>query len=298
LATSQCPNCCSGRSRFAFKARDYEYGVAGEWTIVECLDCGLFYQSPMPDAKSIAGFYPPSYSAYNNSGALGWLFDLVYWLDARRARSLIGPEGSILDIGCGDGSALAKMREHGNWRLCGVEFDPGAAEKARAKGLDVRTSSLDSAGFEPNSFDLVRMGHVIEHVVDPVKTVKLVLGLLRPGGYFVGETPNTECLDFRLFGKYWGALHVPRHLAFFNRSSLRSLLEECGFTDIHLQPRLRTVGWSCGIQNALADRFGLHIPASGRVSWYLLLIFPFLPVTAVQGLLGTTATVAFVGRKP
>ena len=295
---AQCPNCGSGDHRFAFKAKDYEHGVPGEWTIVECRGCGLFHHSPMPDPRSIGSFYPPTYSAYNSAGAMRWLFEFVYWLDARRIRRLIGASGRILDIGCGDGSALEKMRGRGAWQLCGVEFDAAAAQRARAKGLDVRAGDVAAAGFEPGSFDLIRMGHVIEHVLDPAATLREVLRLLKPGGVFFGETPNADCLDFRLFGKYWGALHVPRHLTFFNPANLSALLERVGFAQIEIAPRLRTVGWSCGIQNVLADRAGLTIPLSGRVRWYPVLIAPFLPVTALQALSGRTGTIAFTARKP
>jgi SAM-dependent methyltransferase len=293
-----CPHCGSARSRFAFKAKDYEHKVPGEWSIAECRECGLYFQSPLPDASEIPSFYPPTYSAYNSDGPIRWLFDFVYWLDARRVHSHIGPSGRILDIGCGDGSALAKMRNHGQWELCGVEFDPDAARKARERGIDVRVGEVAQSGFEERSFDLIRMGHVIEHVIDPGKTVREVFRLLKPGGLFVGETPNTDCLDFRVFGKYWGALHVPRHLIFFNPANLSSLLSNAGFGDIAIQPRLRTVGWSCGIQNILADRAGLRVPVSGRVAWYMLLILPFLPVTLLQATTGRTGTMAFVARRP
>jgi SAM-dependent methyltransferase len=293
-----CPLCGSSAETPAFRARDYEHAVAGEWQISRCGECDLYFQSPMPRSEELPGFYPPSYSAYNSNTVISALFRLVYWLDARRVASLIGPQGSILDVGCGNGSALGKMRELGAWSLSGLELDSGAVRAARARGLDVRQGDVLSSDFPPSSFDLIRMGHVIEHVLDPKATVARIYSLLRPGGVFFGETPNTECADFRLFGRYWGALHVPRHLTFFNRKNLRELLEQVGFRDVSITPRLRTVGWSCAIQNALADKFGLKVPPTGRVSWYPLLIAPFLPFTVLQALFGTTATVAFVAKKP
>jgi SAM-dependent methyltransferase len=297
--TAKCPNCGRAEGRFAFKAKDYEHGVPGEWQIVECPGCGLFYQDPLPRPEEIPGFYPPTYSAYNSAGMMRWLFDFAYWLDARRVRGLIGSRGRILDIGCGDGSALMKMRSHGDWELYGVEFDAAAAAKARARGIDARAGDVGGAGFEDESFDLIRMGHVIEHVLDPAQTVAHVSRLLKPGGYFVGETPNADCVDFRLFGKYWGSLHVPRHLTFFNPENLARLLTRLGFRDVKVEPRLRTVGWSCSIQNFLVDHAGLRVPVSGRVSWYPLLIVPFLPFTAMQALIGgRTGNIGFTGRKP
>jgi SAM-dependent methyltransferase len=293
-----CPACGSTKSRLQFEAEDYEHGVPGRWRIAECLDCELLFQDPMPPAERIAGFYPPSYSAYNSNTIISLLFAFVYWLDARRVRSLIGENGRILDVGCGNGSALLKLHAAGRWELAGLEIDAVGAAKARAAGLDARQGELLGCDFPTASFDLIRMGHVIEHVLDPVATLKKAFELLRPGGILLGETPNADCLDRRIFGKYWGALHVPRHLTFFNARNLSDALGRAGFKDVRIQPRLRTAGWSAGIQNLLADRFGLAVPPSGRVSWYLLLILPFLPVTAMQALFSRTGTVAFVARKP
>lgn len=293
-----CPVCASSQYRPSFPARDYEHGVAGEWQIAECNSCGLYFQAPLPKPQDLASFYPASYSAYNSDTIISALFRVIYWLDAKRVAALIGPSGRILDVGCGNGSALAQMRRFGSWDLHGLEFDEVAAARARERGLDVRAGDVIGCDFPERNFDLIRMGHVIEHVTDPAATVARVYSLLKPGGVYFGETPNTDCLDFRLFGRYWGALHVPRHLTFFHSRNLRELLEKAGFTDVRIEPRLRTVGWSCGIQNLLADRFGLKVPESGRVSWYVLLILPFLPVTLLQSLFGTTATIAFTAHKP
>jgi 2-polyprenyl-3-methyl-5-hydroxy-6-metoxy-1,4-benzoquinol methylase len=142
------------------------------------------------------------------------------------------------------------------------------------------------------------MGHVVEHFREPVQALRRAYALLRPGGILYGETPNVDCLDFRLFGRYWGALHFPRHITLFDARTLRRALGDTGFTAIRLSSRLRTVGWSAGIQNLLADRFGLRVPPNGRVRWYPALILPFLPVTALQSLRGQTATVAWTARKP
>ncbi|MGH8129233.1 MAG: class I SAM-dependent methyltransferase [Steroidobacteraceae bacterium] len=293
-----CPLCASLAQRPAFAARDYEHGVVGEWSIARCDACGLYFQAPLPHPAQIPSFYPPSYSAYNSDTLISLLFRFIYRLDARRVAKLIGRTGRVLDIGCGNGSALLQLRKRGRWQLCGLEFDESAAAKARERGLDVRSGDVLDCDFPDRSFDLIRMGHVIEHVVDPAATISRVYSLLKPGGVLYGETPNTNCLDFRIFGRYWGALHAPRHLTFFNSANLHKLLTDTGFSEIRIAPRLRTVGWSCGIQNLLADKGAVKVPDTGRVPWYVLLIVPFLPVTLLQSLFGTTATIAFIARKP
>jgi SAM-dependent methyltransferase len=297
--TLACPLCgTAGGGGIELRARDYEYRVPGEWAIARCRHCRFHFQAPLPDATEIPGFYPSTYTAFSENPATGLMFRLHYWLDARRVARLIGRRGRILDVGCGDGSALLALRRRGPWELFGLELDEGAAQKARAAGLEVQGGDLASCTLPTGTFDLIRMGHVIEHVLDPLRTLERARDLLRSGGVLFGETPNTACLDFRLLGRYWGALHVPRHITFFDHGTLRDALARTGFKDIEIHPRLRTVGWSAGIQNLLADRFGLAVPDHGRVAWYPLLIGLCLPLTVTQALLAWPATVAFVARKP
>jgi SAM-dependent methyltransferase len=293
-----CNVCSSSQSEALFCAKDYEYGVPGTWQIVRCNACGLLAQDPLPAQSEIGSFYPPSYSAYNSNTIIGWLSRMVYVLDARRISRLLSRDSSILDVGCGNGAALLAMRDLGFTRLAGLEIDATAAQRARESNLDVRCGELLDADFADESFDLIRMGHVIEHVLDPMATLRRAYRLLKPGGFLMGETPNTDCLDWRIFKQYWGPLHLPRHIFVFNDRNLRQALEQSGFVDAEMSYGLRTVGWSAGVQNLLADRAGLRIPPSGRVAWYSALIALFLPFTVAQAAFGKTATVAFRARKP
>ncbi len=289
---------CGAPALPLFAARDYEHGVPGEWRLARCSACALVFLDPLPAAAEIGGFYPPDYSAYNSDTIISWMSRVVYAQDAKRIAALTGRSGRILDVGCGNGAALLALKKRGSWELHGVEIDAAAAERARKLGLPVQTGELTDCTFPEASFDLIRMGHVIEHARDPLAILRRAYALLKTGGVLFGETPNTDCLDFRLFGRYWGALHVPRHIVLFDDANLRRALAESGFRDVRMSWRLRTVGWSAGIQNFLADRCGLKVPPSGRVRWYALLIAPFLPVTLLQAAVHKTATVAFTAGKP
>lgn len=297
-AAAKCDVCGGTESVPMFRARDYEHGVPGEWLVARCPGCNFMFLSPMPADEEAASFYPPSYSAYQSGALLAWMFRAVYRLDGRRIRRLIGSQGRILDVGCGNGEALLRMKPYGEWQLCGVELNADAGAQARAAGLEVRQGDLRGCDFPEGSMRLIRMGHVIEHVSRPLATLKRAYALLEPDGVLFGETPSTDCADFRLFGRYWGALHVPRHFCFFDGRNLRRALEQAGFVDIAIKSQLRPVGWACAVQNYLADRAGLKVPGSGRVRWYVLLVFCFLPFTLFQSLFGKTATVAFTARKP
>jgi len=194
-----CNVCKSSQSEALFQARDYEHGVPGSWTIVRCSSCGLLAQVPLPAPSDVAGFYPASYSAYNSHTIISWMSEAVFAQDARRISQLVPKDACILDVGCGNGRALLAMRRRGFKRLAGLEIDAAAAQRAKQSGLDVRCGELMDTDFADGSFDLIRMGHVIEHVLDPMATLHRAYRLLKPGGILMGETPNTDCLDCRIF---------------------------------------------------------------------------------------------------
>jgi len=225
-------------------------------------------------------------------------FRMVYRQDAKQmAKLLPSDSGSVLDVGCGNGSALSELGALGDWDLFGLEIDPGAAQMAREKGIHARAGTLDQSDYEDGSFDLIRLGHVIEHVVDPKETIERVYRMLKPGGILFGETPNTDCADFRIFGKYWGALHVPRHITFFNDRNLEKALRDAGFDEVHIGWHNRPVGWAAGVQNWLHDKFNMKVPDTGRVRWYIILMLIFTPIATWQKYFSKTATVRFHAKK-
>lgn len=288
---------CGSEAVDLFDGKDYEHSVPGQWRIAQCRTCGLVYQDPLPKPTDLPAFYPSTYSAYNSDTIISALFRAVYAQEAKRITRLAGPAAHILDVGCGNGAMLKALKVRGCLNLSGVEIDPAAADRARQRGFEVVTGELVDANWPAASFDLIRLGHVIEHVCDPVAVLRRAFDLLRPGGFIYGETPNVACLDFKLFKQYWGALHLPRHVIMFSDTNLRRMLLDLGFQNVKMEWGLRTVGWSAGIQNFLVDKLGLSVPASGRVRWYGLLILPFLPVTACQAVLSKTANVRFIARK-
>jgi 2-polyprenyl-3-methyl-5-hydroxy-6-metoxy-1,4-benzoquinol methylase len=78
-------------------------------------------------------------------------------------------------------------------------------------------------------YQIVRMFHVVEHVVDPIKTIKKVGDILAPQGMLVIRTPNMPCFQYFLFGKAWYSLEVPRHLNLFSGKEIRPILESNNF---------------------------------------------------------------------
>src|SRR4030095_2097009 len=138
------------------------------------------------------------------------------------------PEGRALDIGCGNGAFLSYLKLHG-WNVYGVDVSPRAAEVAKSVfDIDVFVGELNDVTFSPESFDFVHMSHVIEHMTEPIETLKRIAGLLKPGRLVYIETPNADSDGFKAMGKYWFPLEAPRHVDLFSPDTLREALDRAG----------------------------------------------------------------------
>lgn len=295
-----CPICSHSQLNPApWRPRDYEYGVEADFGFRFCARCGVGVASPLPEPPQIPKFYPPEYTAYGNAtGKLNaWILDRYARNEARRFGRAWPRETRVLDVGCGAGDFLKALRESGVENARGLESDPRAVALAQREGLRVDAGEFESSVWPPESFDVIRMNHSLEHFHSPARALAIARAALRPGGVLVGETPNTECLDFRLLGRFWGGWHFPRHLWMFSRKSLTALAAREGFRVAEIRNCYRTVGWSAGLQNWLVDKLRISAPRGGRFRWYPILIFVFLPFTVLQKYFGKTAVMEFTLRK-
>lgn len=208
--------------------------VAGEsFDVVQCPHCGLRYTSPRPTADELAAYYPEPPPPPRSARILR------RWLRRRRALwSAAGlPPGRALEIGCGDGWMLDALRRLG-WDVVGTERSPQGAARARSLGLDVRVGELAGCGFALQSFDLMILWHVLEHLHDPLGTLTEVRRLTRPSGRLVVAVPNVASWQARVAGRRWFHLDLPRHLYHFDPQTLAATLGRAGF---HIQ----TWSFSC-----------------------------------------------------
>jgi SAM-dependent methyltransferase len=147
--------------------------------------------------------------------------------------------GRILDAGCGDGYFLYQARRQG-WDVLGLEVNPAAVASAQKAGLPVRLGDLSSTDLEAGAFDFVRLWHVLEHVPDPVLTLRQARRLLAPQGRLIVGVPDFASPLRRLFGPRWSGLQLPYHLHHFDSVTLRATLEAAGYR-VHKQTH-RSVG--------------------------------------------------------
>jgi 2-polyprenyl-3-methyl-5-hydroxy-6-metoxy-1,4-benzoquinol methylase len=147
-------------------------------------------------------------------------------------------EGRLLDFGCGGGIFLERMAEQG-WRVLGLDASASTVERIRTElRLPALVGSLPHPELEPASFDVITMWHSLEHVHQPLDTLRHAFRLLAPGGRLYVATPNLASWAYRWFGKDWFGLDLPRHLTHFTPASLRLMLERAGF---QLRERVRMV---------------------------------------------------------
>jgi SAM-dependent methyltransferase len=231
----RCALCGADDSELLFSGPDRMLHKDGLFNVVRCNGCGLIYTNPRPSREKIADYYPEEYSPFATSQnrIIQHAKGLMVRQDIRRMRRLIGGQGKILEIGCGTGEYLAALRDIGEWKVTGVEPSPYASEIAREKyGLHVISGTLFDAAFPPESFDLVLMKYVLEHVHNPKESLVEVHRVLRNDGKFLLWVPNVNSLEARAFGKYWHGFEIPRHLYHFSPKTLDRLLQSAS---LHLR---------------------------------------------------------------
>lgn len=131
-------------------------------------------------------------------------------------------KGSILDIGAGTGDFLSFVQQEG-WQAIGVEPSEKAKAIAKKKGVSFVGNTIE---LENNSFDVISMWHVLEHVPDLDSQIKELKRLLKPNGTLIIAVPNFKSFDAKHYGKFWAAFDVPIHFWHFSKTAIKLLFEQ------------------------------------------------------------------------
>ena len=253
ILTEEKPFCtlCAERGELLYaRLSDSLFGAPGQWNLFKCprSNCGLIWLNPAPLPAELHKVYAHYYTHDATAESLGrkavrllynGLSKLIQWpiglAQARRRMEYLYLDdkfsGRLLDIGCGDGAYLRFMAARG-WKAEGIDLDEQALKRARdLYRLNVSQGTLEEKDYTDSSFDAVTLRHVIEHLPDPLGTLRHCLRILRPGGTLVVVTPNSESLGHGITHEYWRGLEVPRHLNIFSLTALRRCARELGFTE-------------------------------------------------------------------
>ena len=231
---------------------DPDGNLDGTWGFQRCAnpECGVCWLDPAPPPDELWKAYATYHTHTRKSGsrpakaALSLAHRLIklgllpLWVgnglkreaDYLRFMTLAHePIGTLLDVGCGGGRLLNRMKKRG-WRVEGTDFDAQATQKVTARyGIKTHVGDLAQCELPANSFDVITMSQAIEHLYDPAATLRECLRILKPGGLLVMTTPNVDSLGAREFGAFWRGWEAPRHLHLFSVASLRRLTQRAGF---------------------------------------------------------------------
>ncbi len=133
---------------------------------------------------------------------------------------------AFLDIGCFEGKLLEDLRERTQWKLSGLESNEKAVGVARKLGLEFWHARAEDAVYAipiGRQFDLIFLGQTVEHLQEPLVTLRRLRQLLRPSGILVLSTPNLNSWQIDRFGPTWPHWHPPYHRHIFSIDSLKQM---------------------------------------------------------------------------
>ena len=209
----------------AFRCTHSGYGSHAR--IVQCRHCELVYANPRWSPDVVLDAYAAVEDQTYVEERLGR--ELTFRHHLRRMERVIGPPAgrSLLDVGAYIGVFVEVAGEAG-WAAQGVEPSAWAAAEAQRRGLDVQVGTLVTADLTPESFDVITLWDVIEHLADPAAELDRARRLLRPGGWLVVHTMDIDAPIARLMGNRWPWL-MDMHIYYFSGRTLGRMLREHGY---------------------------------------------------------------------
>ena len=233
---------CKGIDRFCF--------VEGDYDLYKCDKCGLILIAPYLQQDILKKYYPDNYYSYSDTDRMQedigsaknkLIFYLKHPIKAAncmvyskilRQKDCLSykKDIDILDIGCGDGRYLLEKRRYG-CNCFGVDINKEALDKLKKadSNITVYCGNLWEAKFPDNHFDIVNLSSVLEHIVDIDTLLQEINRILKEEGVLRIQVPNSSSMTYKIFGKYWMGLDVPRHVYTFSINNLKLLFKKVNF---------------------------------------------------------------------
>ncbi len=226
LETVICPIC--GNSASATVRYDFP-----PYHIVACTSCDLNYLSPRLTQDAIMKFYKDE--SYYKSNVSGQGYDEYLeisdnWIKTFTLRlKQISPyktSGTALDIGCGPGYFLTAAKKLG-FDVYGLDPSDYIVEMAQKEwGNKVQLGVIETANYEPESFDLIVAFDTFEHIYHPKEFLSAIHKFLKPNGVLAITTPNPKSLLAKISGKNWVSFKLPEHVFYWAPDTIRKVLAE------------------------------------------------------------------------
>ena len=322
LENCNCNLCGSDDKSLVGRAKDYYNNFDGEYSYYKCNQCGFVYTNPRPKAEFIDKFYPDDagyltpkkvipytvkerkvlniYFNYQKSYLLNkLLFWPFYAVTIRKLKIRSVPtwvnKGEILDIGASYGDYMFKVKQIG-WKAKGIELNSKSVRHATEQlKLDVENILIEDFSSE-TKFDVVNMGMVMEHILEPNIVVKKVESLLKPNGTFIFSIPNYGGIESKIFGKYWYSLHLPMHINHFTPRTVKYLLKKNGFSKVKIYHQNDYNDFIRSLSNMLQDKPYLKVIHSFINSKFVRKLF-VAPIVFILSLFNLTSRMTVYCQK-
>lgn len=236
----KCRICSCDESTEIIEAREMMLGLNELFKYFQCLECGCLQIIDPPEDMS--KFYPLNYYSYTkvknccfslksnfikqrdqfavfNKGFFGRILYYFFPDESLKIYSEIPVYSQILDVGCGSGFLLSRLRQIGFVNLKGI--DPYIRESIRySSELIIEKKNLCELS---GKYDLITYHHSFEHIADPLIELKKVYQLLKESGLCIIRIPHVDSFAWNNYKACWVQLDAPRHLYLYSRKSLSLL---------------------------------------------------------------------------
>lgn len=242
IHTSICPICSSKDLVPLLRCKDY-YASGEEFELVKCQVCRFAITQDFPSEDVVGKYYNvPDYISHSDTheGIINKLYHIARGIALKSKAKTITKHSAkdastLLDIGCGTGYFLNKMKEK-KWIVTGIEKDDGARKYAKDK-FDLNTHTHDYLfQLAEKKKDVITMWHVLEHVEKLNATLSKIHEVLKDNGTAVIALPNKESLDAKAYKDKWAAYDVPRHLWHFSPNDFELLANKHNFKLVEIKP--------------------------------------------------------------
>jgi 2-polyprenyl-3-methyl-5-hydroxy-6-metoxy-1,4-benzoquinol methylase len=222
-----------------------DHSVSGEeFQLVHNKELDMLETYPQPEAEKLSDYYKSEdYISHTDTkrNLLEYAYHKVREISLKRKLKLINSFDSesknLLDIGCGTGDFLETALKS-NWNITGIEPNQQARRIANSK---TNNSIFDNAQLEylkPNSFDVITLWHVLEHLPNLEMHTAAFKSLLKPNGILVIAVPNFKSYDAIHYKNFWAAYDVPRHLWHFSRTAIEELFKTKNLKLVKILPMI------------------------------------------------------------
>lgn len=214
-----------------------DYSVSGEkFSLIYNETFDMLETHPLPDLDKLSEYYK-SEDYISHTDAKRNLFEKVYHvvrhIALKQKLKLINSfdvsEKTLLDIGCGTGDFLKTAKTDG-WDIKGIEPNSKARSIANRKNNNQIFDVDALKQFPDNSFDVITLWHVLEHLPNLDFQIQTLNRLLKPNGRVVVAVPNFKSYDAKYYKQFWAAYDVPRHLWHFSQKAISELFLKVNLT--------------------------------------------------------------------